>query len=183
MSTPKVIPNDPVNNIEPEFQLFLNLIISETTYLRNFQRIFYRFENYERYRIFDPFSIALSLSKNKTLRELVLYMFSLDTYLCERNYKTRQNILFFNIPRVSERRGLEFIDKFKTTFDQVNALIKINSHFSDPIPVDVVDASKDIPEKIKEITRVKLGILKTIDQNAAIKTIKKLNQQDFLELL
>ncbi|MBD3230836.1 MAG: hypothetical protein GF329_21845 [Candidatus Lokiarchaeota archaeon] len=183
MGVPKIIFNDRINDAEPEFELFFKLIIYQTKYIKKFKRIIYKFNLYNRHRIIDPFTLTIIISKNSSLKNVIINIFSLDLYLAERNYRTKESINLYRIPRISEEKARNFIQKYYKSYKIVASLGEINQKFPELINYNTIDRSEDIREKIKKIAKLKIQRLIVIDKKLANKIIKKIDEPEFKKLL
>lgn len=177
---PKIVSKDEISIFGPEFELFFKLLIFETNYIKNFKRIIYKFGLYDRHRLIDPFSIDITINKDKTLKNIIVSIFNLDLYLMKKNPRTQNSIPLFDIPRRGENDARKFIKKYFTIYKIVEVLRKYKKQFTEiPAYLSDYDEIENIPERIKEIAKIKLKIISEIDEEMAKQLIEMINDSEF----
>lgn len=177
---PKIVSKDETNIIEPEFELFFKLLIFETNYIKDFKRIIYKFGLYDRHRLIDPFSIDITINKDKSLKNIIVAMFNLDLYLMKKNPRTQNSIPLFDIPRRGEQEARKFIKKYFTPYKIVEVMRKYKKEFTEiPSYLSEYEELDNITDKIKEIAKIKLKIISETDEETANELIKMINDSEF----
>ncbi|MHA1232641.1 MAG: hypothetical protein ACTSPQ_18570 [Candidatus Helarchaeota archaeon] len=185
LGVPKIIIDDPLREIELEFELFLKLIISETNFIKKYMRIIINFDLYNRYSLVDPFSINMTLAKNSDIEKMLIAIFNLDFYLAQR-YSRDYNLNFVNfneISNLSNNKTITFIRKNEEIYNLIITLSKLNLKYPHLIENYEFDQNDSLIDKIKKIGLLKFRKLAEIDPDFTQKLLKELNNPEFSKLI
>ncbi|MHA1268329.1 MAG: hypothetical protein ACTSPY_00960 [Candidatus Helarchaeota archaeon] len=183
LGVPKVVINKSNLDIRIETKLFIQLIISETNFIKYFKRIIINFDNNDGRKIIDPFTINIILSQNKKLADIIRTIFYMDLYFSKIYIRLNSYLNVYEIPRKSEEKVSSFIKKYNDIIKILDVLNIINSKHKFTVNISDIKLKDNIQDKIKNVGLLKMKKFLEIDEELAKNLIRNLQIEDFLNLL